>query len=430
MRHPDLSDARFEEQLLALCDGDRTFPGPFDPIDARRRRRAIARDLGRSVRAGRYTPSPGHLRPTLIDGKLRPLVRSNLLDATVDRVLGRWLAQAIEPTLPPSLISYRRGLGPLDGWRRVTDWITRQAAASPDPRARHLWVLRRDVRRYGEHIPVGPQSPLWRILDQAIEDRPLAPKVRTLLRSLIQREILDEDGQTRTLTRGSPTGSSLQPSVNNLYLTELDRTIAALDGIYLRFGDDLIFASIHRAEAEQAEVLLDEGLTRLDLEWKASKSQRLYLTTAGRAGPPGWRGAARVGLLGMDLTAAGRIALSQDKWRHTVRSLRRRLGRIAHSPPFAAATVEERAQMLCEALRTALQPGDLRAIHHASALACIVDDPGQLRDFDATMLRRIASLATQIPSARAFRVLSPRALHALGFPSIVHRRNLSWRSQA
>ena len=97
-------------------------PRPFSPeafadaIDALRARRkstvgdltiwevAVERDrfaaaLSREVRRGRYVFEPAHIAVVHFDGREREVFRSTVLDAVIERVVGRWLQEAIEPSL-------------------------------------------------------------------------------------------------------------------------------------------------------------------------------------------------------------------------------------------------------------------------------------------------------------------------------------------
>jgi hypothetical protein len=427
VRHA-FSAGAFERALEDLCSRERRFDGELARIDGLRHRRRIAKDLAASVADGTYQASPGRLQRVWIEGKERVLMKSTLVDAVVDRATGQWLARTLEPQLPAALFSYRKGRGPLDAWRRLAKWIDAYNAAYPDPRTRALWVLRRDVRSYGDNIPVSEDSPLWTMLDEALQGAPATERRigLFLLRDLVPRLHVADDGEVRRLTCGTPTGSSIQPAINNLYLSALDHEMSDL-GFYVRFGDDIAFVTEDRSVAEQAERVLDAHLVALRLEWKAEKSRRIYLTGAGHPGPDGWLGASEVELLGLSITARGNLRLPNEKFQRAYDDLARRLGRIAHDPVFATMDVEGRARLLCESLRVALDGRDLCAIRDAHLLGGAVHDRGQLRDLDARLRLRVAALSTGRPGPRAYRALPPRRLIDLGFPSLVHRQDIKPR---
>ena len=79
-------------------------------------------------------------------------------------------------------------------------------------------------------------------------------------------------------------GSPLQPSICNLYLEALDRTLEALPGgFYARFGDDMLFAHPSGASARAATEHVARLLGELRLELNATKAHDLYWNGAGRA---------------------------------------------------------------------------------------------------------------------------------------------------
>ncbi|TVQ89238.1 MAG: hypothetical protein EA397_15810 [Deltaproteobacteria bacterium] len=414
----------FELVLQQLASAQRRFLGDIASADVSRVRGMVARELASAVAAGRYELSPGQLARVNIEGKDRDLMRSTLLDAAVDRAAGQWLAAAIEPSLPECVYSYRKGRGQVDALRRLAAELREVQREVPDPTERWVYVLRRDVRSYGDTIPVDESSPLWPMLDRATAARPASERRigLPLLEALIRRDHLDLQGDRRRLSRGSPTGSSVQPSVNNLFLVPLDRRMMRM-GLYLRFGDDVAFVSRDRARAEEAEGVMDREVNRLGLSWKHEKSLRVCLNMAARPGPAGWQGRDQVELLGYGVTARGGIRLPPAKWTRAVQDLRFRLETAAREPALASEPPEVRAAVLGAVLQHALDPTDLRGIRDASALSQWVDDRGQLRQLDKLLRLWVADLATGIRGPRAYRVLPPRKLIDLGVPSLEHRRN-------
>jgi hypothetical protein len=406
---------------LRVRAAQRTFLGELTLRDVLRHRDQLLPALAEDVRSGRYAWSDARKVTVRIENKDRVLFQTSVLDAVVERALGRWLAERADALCSPNVYSYRRGVGPGTAWKAFRAYILAYRSATPSVRERGLYVLRRDVRAYGESIPVDDGSPLWARLDAVMGADPDRERAQLLLRALLQRSWFDANGETGVLSVGTPTGSSVQPVVNNLYLDAVDRVGASL-GFYSRFGDDILFATADPECAGEAARRLEAEVARLYLEFGAAKSRDLFFNGAARPGPvQGWEPVDSVEYLGAAIRFNGNITAKGVKWSHLLGVLDHRLRRARHQAGSMAP--ERLSALLCRVAHDALEEAHPAFGGEAQSLLQQVDDRSQLRSFDYWLCKRVAELSSGKRGVRAFRDFPPNRLFALGLPSLVARRN-------
>lgn len=407
----------------------RTFAGEVEMRDVVQEAKWVSRELSRLVLANEYRFTPAQAHVALTDGKARQLFRSSALDSIVERVLARFLADALEAQLSPCLYSYRSGRSMRHALHAFSDHVREHRRLNPSPLERGLYVLRRDVKSYGESIRVDSESPLWRLLNTFLKqaDARDAKIAMQLLQQLLPREYTDEDGRAQKLLVGTPTGSGIQPVLNNVYLSDLDRELDGL-GFYLRFGDDLLFSTTDLERVREVSARIDARLSALSLVSKQEKAEDLDFNGAARIRAPGFRATDTVDYLGMRISFRGAIGLRSDKWRLLVRGAYKRMERSLAGVSTQA--IEDRARAIGRVARDSLNPAEALALHHAADLLDLVDDRSQLREFDYLLSLRTAELVTHRRGPRAFRSIEPQELRRLGLPSEVRARNHKTKQRA
>jgi hypothetical protein len=379
--------------------------------------------LSREVAAGHYTFRPLEPRPAVLNGKPRTIYRLDPLDAVVWGVLTHVLMTAMEPRLGAYLSSYRKGRSQWTACRGFLAYLRAHVRARPDPRTRGLFVLRRDVRRYDETIPTGPDSALWSTLRELCGPADLGFRgdLGAFVQAAFRPPIVQPDGSARPLERGVATGLPTQTIACNTYLVPLDRELCALEGgFYARFGDDVLFAHPERSVAEQARQLLERGVTRLQLSFNPAKSDHFWLTGPGRAaGELGeFVPTARISYLGFDVGFAGAL-LRADKRRALWLALEKRLDHTGRL--LEGATRDERANALCSVMRAAFDPRSPLAERYAPWLRFDVMARDDLRQLDYLIALRIAEQLSGVRGVRAFRDCPPRELQErFGLVSLLH----------
>ncbi len=424
--HASLADARrYERQIdrlhqRHLFDGGlhRLTDGEVSLATVVMHRSQVARLLARSVAKGEYRSRPATLRTIVVEGKRRQVFMYPLLDLIVHGVVADVLAEAIEPSLSASLHSYRAGHSSMAGVSGFARHVRDHNRSHPDPRTRGLYVLRRDVDAYTDSIPVGPDSALWRMLDEAIERRgaPLpTPAERELITEIVQPVVGAADGTSAAREAGVATGQPISCVVFNVYLSEIDREVQAIEGaFYARYSDDLLFAHPDPDVARRVAGLLDERLAGLGVRFGDEKRRDLYLTGAGRASDawPEAAGTTSVGFLGMRISAQGSVAIGRRKVRGLLRDARRRAANsVASLDGDDAAGVEIRGRAATRALNRLLDVDDPQLGGAAALLlARAVTDRGQLDELDHALASIVAGAAAGRHGAAAFRTVAYRQI--------------------
>ena len=369
-------------------------------------RRALARVLAQTVARGRYRFEPAVERQALIEGKWRTLHQSGLTDVIVLGVLGRVTTELVAPALSPRVYSYLPGRSP---WHAVADlaaYVERHRRQQPDPRSRGLYVLQRDVSRYGQSIPTRPGSRLWQLLNDALAAArvPDPHLYRELLQQAVRPRVRVGDSEPSVLEVGVPTGSPIQPTIANLYLSPVDRALERIPGaFYSRFGDDLLFAHPDAEVARAAAAAIDRECAALELELKPSKRVDRYFTGPGRASEawPESRPSSHLEYLGCRLAFDGTIGLKREKARRLLRNLEQRLEAsqrlLEHLPD------DERARALCAVINRALDPRCVLCEPASVLLRDLVNDRRELVQLDHQIALRVAQALGGVRGVRAFR---------------------------
>jgi hypothetical protein len=377
--------------------------------------RALAKRLAREMSDRTWRQQPVARHVAVLD-KPRLIVTLSAIDRVVHGAVADAIVARIEPQLPGSLYSYRRGRGPKHVQQAIATVLARARAAPVMERG--VFAVRFDVASYGDSIPIDDTSELWPILDAALPGEDAW--MRGLLRALIRC-----DGETPTAL-GIPNGSPLSTPLLNLYLADLDRALEQQAMLYLRYGDDCMIACATAAAADACAAEVERVLARKRLRANEAKLLRVYWNGAGRPGPGGWRGATHVGYVGTELGFDGVPRAKRSRRRELMTELAERIDHVAGLVDPAAA-LPVRAAAMCASLRGMFDPSSAFTVPALASLLALSSDRLQLRELDRAIAIAVASKLTGRTGPSAFRVLPWRELYALGLPSLVALRNRGWR---
>ena len=388
-------------------------------------KRKVARLIARAVREGSYVLTPALRYRALVDRE-RELCRFALCDFVVHGVVAEVLDEVIGERLSPRLYSFRRGRSNWQALRDFARFVRAHRRLRPDPRARGLYVLRADVRRFCESVPLATGSPLWPLLRTTLGlDRAGTDAAWALVEGVVRPTVLDAAAAPSVPFVGMPFGSPVTNVVLNLYLGDVDTALDRVDGaFYARFGDDLVFAHVEPEEVRRAEAALHERVTARGLTLSAHKLKRLWFNGAARPSVawPEAQPTTQVTLLGGEVRFDGTLALPREKWRGLVRDLRARIAGAAALT--RGAPREERAAALCAVADELLTEGAPMAHPFASLLGHVVTSREQLGALDREVALAVAEALSGRRGPRAWRELSWAELRERhGLPSLVARRN-------
>jgi hypothetical protein len=242
-----------------------------------------------------------------------------------------------------------------------------------------------------------------------------------LLRERIEFIYQDEEGIHQAAI-GVPFGCASACVFANIYLTGLDRALAAIPSIhYFRYADDLLLLSPDRESALRARELMALTLDNLKLATKTSHEADLFLTSRA-IDDSGFVSAADFRHLGLSFHAGGGVSLSRDK-RRKIQNLFRFAFRRKRRSWRPITEPRERARSLAAIAADTIDEG-IRNVAIVDYYLKHVTDIAQLRAIDRWLAEEILSLVFAGHKKGHFAKLSFATLRELGLPSLVHRQRL------
>lgn len=254
-----LKDLADRERLRAAwyeVEANRGVPG-IDRVSVASFGRELDRhldELAREVLERRYRPLPAlRIRPPFLASADRALVVPTVRDRVLQRTLADVLRPHIEPLLSSACAAFRKGGSATRAADRVDRWVAQGFA----------WVLRADVAAFFDSIlPDLLLEKLRPFVDQA---------VFALLGRIVRARVFDHDALVEPVT-GILQGSPLSPLLANLYLADMDHTMAARHPRYIRYCDDCIVLERSEGEVLEARSLVTSELARVGLALNEQKT--------------------------------------------------------------------------------------------------------------------------------------------------------------
>ena len=239
----------------------------------------FSKSISKTIATGKYEFAPGELRTIEVQKKKRVLYTFRLTDLIMHGVVSQILLEAMEDDFSDSLYSYR---AKIDRWQAlgdIADFIRRQKKRYADPKRRGVYVIRRDVTKYTDRIPLGSDSPLWKMLEDLLDPERKIMKEEhwDIIRNVIRPEVHTGDNNLFCNTMGVPTGSPISTVLFNFYLLPLDRALTNIPGaFYARYSDDFIFMHESYLVMQEANKIITDILGSLKLATNPLKDQLIY----------------------------------------------------------------------------------------------------------------------------------------------------------
>ncbi len=211
------------EQVLfnaGACGVDGMTVGRFNQ-DSPRRLLAVNEQL----KAGNYQPEPVKRVwiPKPGSTQKRPLGIPTVKDRVVQTAARMVLEPIFESTFAEHSYGFRPGRGCHDALARVEVLLE----------ARHLHIVDIDIKGYFDSIP--QEKLLHRVGEQIADGR-----VMDLLRSFLKAGVMEEEGEVKETTEGTPQGGVISPLLANIYLNPLDWLMAEAGYEMVRYADDMV----------------------------------------------------------------------------------------------------------------------------------------------------------------------------------------------
>lgn len=367
-------------------------------------RKKVSKLLARDVSKGQYVFSPVHRQEIIRERKKRIIYRGTLMDRIIHLAVFAMLAEDMQQLFPPEVYSYRKGRDRTDAVESFLRYVRTHKTHHKTPKTRGLYVYRFDIKSYGESIPVDSTSPLWQMLRDFFEHSYGAqpqPLEWNLLVSMIRPQVIRNDREPSYNLIGIPDGAPITSLLLNLYVSPLDHYLRKIrNGVYARYGDDILFAHDDLKTFQQTVEVIDSILTTLSLRKNTVKTKAVFFNAAGRE-KDGVKGSNVVEYLGMQLHFDGTAALIAEKQRDVLSDIQERLKLTASQ--IKTHPLEERGRLLCDVVNQALNPGNAFVNPYAMALRKLVNHRGQLKDIDYQIARLVVKVLTGDSSVKQFR---------------------------
>ena len=388
----------------------------------------LCKAIAQTVEKGQFRFRPLRRTQAFLGGKLRTLYRAELIDSLVLGAVAHRLTALGEHLLSSNVFSFRPGRSPWQAIGRVLAFLENHRKSRANVREHGIWVVQRDVEAFGDSIPTTEDSPLWPLLAELLSGVENADERRilsVLVPQACRPEYQNQAGQLELLQQGLPTGSPIQPPLENLYLTTLDCSLGLMpDSLYTRFGDDLLHLSSSREQAAVAAAAMSRITDQLRLTLKPSKQNDFYFTKPGRHPPPSdgtWqpKPTSHIEYLGARISFDGSLGLKRQRCRELMQRWRQRINNLV---AIAGETADERVRGVALGLEQSLSPHLMVSDKASEALRDWVDDREQLKQLDYWLRLECAQALSNKRGVRAFRSVPPQALREAGLPSLEYRR--------
>lgn len=193
-------------------------------------------DLKEQLRRASYRPLP--IKRTWIPKPGTNEERPLGIPAVRDRIVQTALRMVIEPIFEHQFAEhsygFRPGRGCKDALRRVQTLLNEGCT----------WIVDADLKSYFDTIP--KDRLMARVAERIADSR-----VRTLIRSYLDQEVMEELVRYEPSERGTPQGAVISPLLANIYLDPLDHLLADSGVQMVRYADDFVLLC-RSEEAAQA----------------------------------------------------------------------------------------------------------------------------------------------------------------------------------
>jgi RNA-directed DNA polymerase len=197
----------------------------------------VIRSLEQALRADQYQPQAVKRvwipKPGSQDK--RPLGVPTVKDRIVQGALRHVIEPIFERDFAPQSYGFRPGKGCKDALRRVEELLE----------SGHDWVVDADLKAYFDSIP---QARLMGRVREKIADG----RVLKLLEQMLQAGVMDTAQGWQPTEQGTPQGAVISPLLANLYLNDLDWTMARKGFEMVRYADDFVVLCRSQVEAQTA----------------------------------------------------------------------------------------------------------------------------------------------------------------------------------
>ncbi len=361
--------------------------------------------------------------------KKKLMTRQNLIDRIVHGAIFSFITQHAESHYSESLGSYRCGQSVYTVADQVRKYFQQQRKQNRKQQL-DLYVLRTDISRYANTVPLTINSPLWPLIDKLLTKIDSRQPASNYLKQLIAHTInpvtrCHQSGNVQQREQGVPYGTKMAGFIYNFYIHEIDHTLNQIPGaFYRRYCDDTLIIHSDHAVIDQAYQLFQTALSDFGLALNTAKTERFYITLNGKPCQirPEFIHSNQIDFLGFSIQANGTLRLKKKHIRRFMKSLQQRIKVAAYAARDD--DLETRAQIVCQAVRLAFSRNQMIKLPKYISLIEFHDDRTQLKQLDQQIGLWVSQAVTGIPGKPSLRRVSHQQLiNRWQLPSLCHLRN-------
>jgi len=215
-------------------------------------------ELLRSIREGRYKPSPVRRReiPKPDGSGVRKLGIPTVVDRVIQQAIAQQLQLLYEPKFSKGSYGYRPGRSAQQAIRKVKAYAEEG----------YGYAVEIDLSKYFDTLN---HELLMNLLRRQIRDTRVTELIKKYLKSGVM-----EDGVVVKTEEGSPQGGPLSPLLANIYLNEFDQEMESRGVKVIRYADDIVvLAKSKRAAMRLLESCRAHLENKLQLKLNTQKSK-------------------------------------------------------------------------------------------------------------------------------------------------------------
>ena len=220
----------------------------------------------KAIREGKYEIAPPHtaLIPKETPGEFRTVYVNEAADRVLLSIANDLLFELMPDRVHPRCKSYLKGVG----CGRVVQEVS-HAIVAVQPQHTEKIGWKSDLSKYFDSVPL-------RYIDQAfdmVEERHGRSALVDVLRKYYHADLyFTPDGVLESKYQSLKQGCSVASWLADVILYHIDDKLAALNGYYVRYSDDMLFIG---PDAEKAMQILTDELAAMDMKLNPKKVEWL-----------------------------------------------------------------------------------------------------------------------------------------------------------